>query len=426
MNKKELQEKVVQITGSNVRHVKENKKLVQQIAILTADNNDLTGKDLAHLEHGLKMGLHLADQPFIPEYMGFEETTDDSSGRTTRIYSRDGFCLSKTRQDLSDDNPHNNMRWLVMDTTKVIDAEDKYPTSTVFFDSMYHAIIILNGLGMNLPMQTDSVGDIATTLEELVEEKSPVPFETVGPGNLHKKSAPPVFSSDNPTLVGIKYAEASWGWGNYTEGKWFIGLTQDHEIASDFEWYYEDIPDGAKEFMEKNSEVDDEHQPDPTEAVMENYAQLELEDEANKRGFGSGSIKIICAIAVTDAGEVYLKPEFRDLGEFKEYMYYAESDTFRRLNTKGEDWMICYKGRWVEIEGLPQYVKRLREGTEGIFYYELEETDNMIAYRFKGSTMQFNPKADKVIDKEGMKVILRKCIADGTFTPVSKEEYDEN
>lgn len=147
------------------------RNLRNEIAELTASNIGLQDSLIAKVHEGFDAGLHLQDQPFIPEYMEFEESIQETDGRTSRIYSRDGFCLTKTRQDLSENNPRNDMRWIVINMNIPRDENGKYPSSTVFLDSMYHAIVVLNGLGMNLPMGTQAFDPNAPdTAEEIIEQ----------------------------------------------------------------------------------------------------------------------------------------------------------------------------------------------------------------------------------------------------------------
>jgi len=84
-------------------------------------------------------GLHLNEQPFIPEYLGFTHTPVKDANDIIRanIYTKHGYNISKYIDT-------DKQEWIVMRP----DGE----RTEVKLDTMYNAFIILNALGCPLPM----------------------------------------------------------------------------------------------------------------------------------------------------------------------------------------------------------------------------------------------------------------------------------
>ena len=134
-----------------------------------AENERLQEIITAQSQKFIELGAHLMDQPFIPEYLGFEETQheDYEGSPVTRIYSKDGFSIAKLRQDLENTDPRQERRWAI---TESEGAEPAY----VYIDSMYHAIIVLNAHGMDVHVQVND------PLQELMDSMPEKPCEYCG------------------------------------------------------------------------------------------------------------------------------------------------------------------------------------------------------------------------------------------------------
>lgn len=113
MLKKELEVKVTELEEKNEYLLESNKSLVKE---------------------SMESGDHLIDEPFIPEYIGFEENElEDSLGWTVgRIYNKDGYSISKI-QDNS---------WLVL-------CPDGHK-NRLTIENMLEGIIGLKMSGMNI------------------------------------------------------------------------------------------------------------------------------------------------------------------------------------------------------------------------------------------------------------------------------------
>lgn len=85
------------------------------------------------ITESVKSGHHLVDEVFIPEYLGFLEVPpqDDDD---VRIYCKDGYSMTRF-----DD------RWLVSTPEKT--------RSLIKIKSMYHAIIILEAIGIDVNVE---------------------------------------------------------------------------------------------------------------------------------------------------------------------------------------------------------------------------------------------------------------------------------
>lgn len=79
-------------------------------------------------------GFHLSQQPFIPEYIGFNEYLNKDADNLTvgRIYHRDGFNISR---------PIGSDNWMVLSNDGKISVSLK-------INNMLHAILLLEGLGV--------------------------------------------------------------------------------------------------------------------------------------------------------------------------------------------------------------------------------------------------------------------------------------
>jgi hypothetical protein len=85
-------------------------------------------------------GLHLTEQPFIPEYLGFLHTSVESATGAIKanVYSKHGFNIAR---HIDSENPY----WVVLKPTG-----DKVE---VLINTMYEAFFVLNALGCILSMK---------------------------------------------------------------------------------------------------------------------------------------------------------------------------------------------------------------------------------------------------------------------------------
>jgi hypothetical protein len=103
-------------------------KLKNQVEWLLESNKALVNENVNN-------GDHLANQPFIPEYLNFEETElEDKTTLVTfqRIYSKDGYSMIRV-----------NDNWWVINTPKKTQ-------NTVRIDSMLDGINALKLSGMEI------------------------------------------------------------------------------------------------------------------------------------------------------------------------------------------------------------------------------------------------------------------------------------
>ena len=86
------------------------------------------------LKESYELGEGLRDEIFIPEYLGFQESTmDNEESGTVRIYSRDGFNISRASQGNT---------WIML-----------HPSGakvSFTIEKMFDAIIVLKSLGLNI------------------------------------------------------------------------------------------------------------------------------------------------------------------------------------------------------------------------------------------------------------------------------------
>ena len=107
-----------------------------------ADNAEVMGYDLrqaltAILKENYEMGEGLRDEIFIPEYLGFEESLmQDKEGGNMRIYSRDGFNISRA---------------IVGNTWMLLKPDGERVSFTI--DKMFDAIIILKSMGLPISIK---------------------------------------------------------------------------------------------------------------------------------------------------------------------------------------------------------------------------------------------------------------------------------
>lgn len=80
-----------------------------------------------------KTHLYKAENPFIPQYLGFEETLDDSENNYLHIYTKDDYNLAKKP----------NGKWAVL-----VPGAEKYIEATL--DNEYMAILFLQVIGMDV------------------------------------------------------------------------------------------------------------------------------------------------------------------------------------------------------------------------------------------------------------------------------------
>lgn len=134
------------------------KLLVELSTLLAIDRLDLIDRIQKLIAENKQFGEHLREEFFIPEYLGFEEIVDDSTGDTIRIYARDGFSLSRV----------DNKYWIIIKPDK---------TSVKFMiNNMLHGINVLSALGVPVSVETvtqgtDTLDQIDEIIDNAVEQK---------------------------------------------------------------------------------------------------------------------------------------------------------------------------------------------------------------------------------------------------------------
>ncbi len=98
-------------------------------------------------------GYHLEADPFIPEYLGFEEIVLERDDTDFRMYSKDGYSISRTGD-----------QWVILSPKNV--------ESIVPITNMFMAINILSSCGMDINFKDymDGNYNLSKTLEEIVDE----------------------------------------------------------------------------------------------------------------------------------------------------------------------------------------------------------------------------------------------------------------
>ena len=93
-------------------------------------------------ERYVDQGMHLADELFIPQYLGFEFITDKAEDCSTiQIFSKEGYNLSRVGDELY----------------LVLCPSGQKPV--VRIRNMYEGIFILAALGVNLDFETFMAGE---------------------------------------------------------------------------------------------------------------------------------------------------------------------------------------------------------------------------------------------------------------------------
>lgn len=109
----------------------------ERLKVLTEENKKLKQ---ALSEFNLKAcqdGLHLSEQPFIPEYLGFIETVVEDPKLDillARIYTKNGWNIARPVST-------NQNEWYIL--------MPKKEKISVKLDNMLHSIIILDALGFD-------------------------------------------------------------------------------------------------------------------------------------------------------------------------------------------------------------------------------------------------------------------------------------
>ena len=115
--------------------------LREKITILETENSDLQNKINEFRAERYREGEHLKEHPFIPEYIGFEETIlEDSKDDSVqaRIYTKSGFNLSRPVN-------HQNKEWFILTPEKI--------TVRAKLSNMLNAIVVLQSLGMDVSVE---------------------------------------------------------------------------------------------------------------------------------------------------------------------------------------------------------------------------------------------------------------------------------
>ena len=127
---------------SSIREVSTRKALnaaeKEVVHLMDMANRRLKKVD-AMVKESVASGVHLFEDVFIPEYLGF--TTIDPEEGDIRIYSKSGFSI--TRMD--------NYNWLV--------REPNGGKCVLSIKNMYEAILILNSAGLELNINSYMNGE---------------------------------------------------------------------------------------------------------------------------------------------------------------------------------------------------------------------------------------------------------------------------
>lgn len=92
-------------------------------------------------------GVFLQDEPFIPEYLGFEESIIENEQGMVRMYQKDDFVLMRNYFETIE---KGRDKWVV---TKNVGNNDVENASYVFsFKNMLHAVVCLESIGMNVSL----------------------------------------------------------------------------------------------------------------------------------------------------------------------------------------------------------------------------------------------------------------------------------
>lgn len=122
-------------------------------------------------------GEHLKEQPFIPEYVGFEETVSRGEFDTVaaRIYTKDGFNVARPLDT-------NNKNWIIL-------PPNGQPVE-LLITNMYNAIVILFACGMEITIK-DYFEHNNQMAEEEDEEFAKIEKEMEAEMNSLKKNLDP-------------------------------------------------------------------------------------------------------------------------------------------------------------------------------------------------------------------------------------------
>lgn len=114
--------------------------MAEHIAILETENHDMK-EAIAQIEKmAYEQGYHLKQNPFIPEYLGFEETVLTANDMVHgRIYTKKGFNVARP---VSVDQKG----WIVL-------TSDGKKFENILLENMYNAIVVLRALGMDISVQ---------------------------------------------------------------------------------------------------------------------------------------------------------------------------------------------------------------------------------------------------------------------------------
>ena len=113
-------------------------ELEEKVQILEVENHDLKQSIKKMISEAYKSGENLKSQPFIPEYLGFDETiikNESTGGLEARVYTKAGFNIARP-VDIDEKG------WRILPPNK---KEAIY----VELKNMYNAIVILESIGID-------------------------------------------------------------------------------------------------------------------------------------------------------------------------------------------------------------------------------------------------------------------------------------
>ena len=140
-------------------------QLLEKIKNLQVEIADKTKILDAVAKESFENGEHLKVQPFIPQYLGFEETVVDDKDDVTqaRIYTKKGYNIS---QFVENSKPG----WMILTPDK--------KAIYMIIENMYTAITVLRACGM--PMSMKDYFEYNEKMEESMQRRFAETLEVIG------------------------------------------------------------------------------------------------------------------------------------------------------------------------------------------------------------------------------------------------------
>lgn len=125
--------------GGSIKSITKN-----LIAPLLLEFKNLQKEREEEIAASVVSGMYLQEEPFIPEYIGFEEIVIDNEDGLIRMYKSNGFVLM--RNNFENIEPGKD-KWVVTKNTDNENVENL--TSVYTFKNMLHAVVVLESLGFD-------------------------------------------------------------------------------------------------------------------------------------------------------------------------------------------------------------------------------------------------------------------------------------